>query len=72
MLKLLDKMMSLGGLLDGKKTIIGAVAMGLGKLAIMYPQLPFAAVLAHLDLAGEVLAGLGVIHWRIKDLVREE
>lgn len=71
MLKLMDKLLSLGGFLDGKKTLIGVVVKVVAQVGIAFPQVPAAQILASLDALGEALFALGVIHWKIKDLARE-
>lgn len=73
MLKILDQLLSLGGVLDGYKTLVGAALYLFAELALKFPSLAdeYAAVLAVLQTVSEVLVSLGVIHWKVKDLVRK-
>ena len=61
--------MGLGGFLDGYKTTIGGVLSILARLAILFPNLPFAHVLSQLESIGDILFSYGLVHWKIKDLV---
>lgn len=70
MLKLLDKLMSLGGILDGYKTLVGAGLVLVSQLGHVIPGFPAGQILTSVNMVGEVLFSLGVIHWKIKDIVR--
>lgn len=72
MLKVFDSVLRLGGLLDGYKTLIGASLYLLAELALKFPAFAdeYAAILSGAQSVSEVLVALGVIHWKVKDLVR--
>lgn len=72
MLKLFDKLLSFGGVLNGYKTLVGAALMFGSELAVHIPALavPFAHGIDVLNQASEVLVALGLVHWKVKDLIK--
>lgn len=72
MLKVFDKLLSLGGALDGYKTLIGAGLYLFSALAVQFPALSggYESTINSLNAFSEALVALGIIHWKVKDLVR--
>lgn len=72
MLKIMDYALGLGGILNGYKTILGAALFLFAEVALKVPALAgsYEAVLSGAQSASEVLVALGIIHWKVKDLVK--
>lgn len=72
MLKIMNYALSLGGFLNGYKTILGAALYLFAEVALKVPSLAdsYNAVLNGAQSASEVLVALGIIHWKVKDIVK--
>lgn len=71
MLKILDKVLGVGGFLNGEKTIIGAVLMGSAYIGQMFPTLQMDIILDVVSNIGDLLFSWGLVHWKIKDLIKK-
>lgn len=71
MLKFFDYVLSLGSVLNGYKTLIGAALYLFSEVASHVPSLAgaYSSTLDSLQVVSEVLVSLGIIHWKIKDLL---
>lgn len=70
MLNLFNKILGLGGLLNGQKTVIGAVLKGVSLVGGYFPAFPAQPVMNALGEIGDVLFYGGLVHWRIKDMMK--